>query len=114
MDADPFYAKCCVTGIPRSSWAKIEWHHAFRWQGKRVQEKWCIVPLAQSVHEHVYHPKIAEIVEWVILNRADVDTLRRYSKVTNLIRRRDQLNKAYANQKNKAVLPADTIEDFPS
>jgi hypothetical protein len=114
MDADPFYHECCVTGLPASSWTKIEWHHAFTWAGQRVNEKWCIVPLAKAIHDRVHEPAIAKTVERIILNRADEETLRRYSKATNLISRRDQLNKEYANQKNQAVLSADTIEDFPA
>lgn len=112
MDKDPFYHKCCVTGLPESAWTKIEWHHAFKWTGQRVNEKWCIVPLAKYIHERVHEQGIAEVVERIILNRADEGTLRRYSKAINLIKRRDQLNKSYADQKDQVVLPVDAIEDF--
>lgn len=107
MNADPFYKKCCVTGIEASPWVRIERHHAFTWAGKRVNEYWCIVPLEKEIHRRVHEKWIAEVVEWVILNRAGDDTLRKYSKARDLIKRRDQLNAQYLdyeNQENKSLL----------
>lgn len=103
MEADPFYAKCCVTGIPKTQ-ARIEWHHAFTWGGKRVNQKWCIVPLEQEIHRRVHEKWIAVIVERIILNRASEQTLRRYSKAVDLLKRRDQLNAQYGDQENSTVL----------
>ncbi len=99
MAADPFYGKCCVTGISKRV-GRIEWHHAFTWAGKRVNEAWCIVPLEESIHRRVHERWLAEVIERIILNRADEDTLIRYSKVTDLITRRDQLNDQYENKKD--------------
>lgn len=103
MEADPFYARCAVTGIPKGQ-AKIEWHHAFTFAGQRVNEKWCIVPLEKEIHRRVSERWIAVVVEHIILNRADEATLRKYSKAVDLIKKRDQLNKEYGVYKENQPL----------
>lgn len=92
MDADPFYEFCCVTGIRKSAGVKIEWHHAFTFAGKRVNEKWCILPVSVNTHRQAGTSHVKELLDWVMFNRADEDTLRRYSKAVDLIRERDRLN----------------------
>lgn len=42
---------------------KLEWHHAFTYAGKRVNELWSIIPLCH--HHHLHEGKI----RWVIENR---------------------------------------------
>lgn len=87
MSSDLFYKKCCVTG--RSD-EKIEWHHNFTWKGRDLQEKWCILPLLKSVHKDIVQYK--EYCDWIMLNRADEETLKKYSKAVDLIHKRNYLN----------------------
>lgn len=90
MAADTFYRRCCITNF---AWDKIEWHHNFIFAGRQLNEKWCILPVSQEVHKNVglYREKL----DWIMLNRADETTLRKYSRSENLIATRDRLNKKY-------------------
>lgn len=99
MDADPFYHRCCLTGEREGPYNKIDWHHNFMWAGKRVNEKWCILPVSKDMHDMVHRPGIRDSLNRIMLNRADDATLRKYSKVVDLIKRRDQLNKIYDSQR---------------
>ena len=84
MATDPFYARCCITGALAKD-TKVDWHHNLIFAGRQVQEKWCILPLAKHVHDYIV--KYKEQCDWIMLNRADDDTLRRFSKAINLITR---------------------------
>lgn len=95
MAADPFYEKCCISGVRKAPGVKIEWHHAFQFAGKRVNEKWCIVPVTEIVHDKARTSEMKERIDWVILNRADDETLKRYSKAEDLIRKRSYLNNKF-------------------
>ena len=90
--ADPFYQKCCITGALAKN-TKVEWHHNFQFAGHQVQEKWCILPLVESVHDDIVYHK--EECDWIMLNRADEATLKKYSRGENLTAKRDRLNKKY-------------------
>lgn len=104
MDADPYYHRCAVTGTKRGPYAKVEWHHAFTYAGKRVNEKWCIIPILKRIHDRANVHEVKEFIDWLILNRADDETLRKYSKAEDLLAKRDRLNKKYANEKDRPVL----------
>lgn len=94
MEDDPFYECCCITGSMARN-TKIEWHHNFVFAGRQVQEKWCILPLRSDIHASIV--KYKEKCDHIMLNRANDDTLRRYSKSEDLIAKRDRLNKKYAS-----------------
>jgi hypothetical protein len=91
MASDPFYKRCCITGASALH-TKIEWHHNLIFAGRQVQEKWCILPLAKAVHDKANDKGVREKLDWVMLNRASEDELRRYSKAINLKAKRDMLN----------------------
>lgn len=97
MAADPFYAQCCVTGIPATQ-KKVEWHHAFIFSGSQIQEKWCILPILEEIHKKAESRRVKPILDWIMLNRADDETLNKYSKVIPLIKRRDALNKRFKGE----------------
>jgi hypothetical protein len=101
MAADPFYRQCCITGALATN-TKVEWHHNFIFAGRQVQEKWCILPLRKDIHDDIVSYK--ERCDWIMYNRADDETLRRYSKSKDLIRERDRLNKKYGTPKYKTPL----------
>jgi len=108
MEADQFYQRCCVTGIRRGPGVIIQWHHNFEvyMHGNkgRLNEKWCILPLLKSVHDKADRSDVREFLEWIMLNRADDETLRKWSKVDNLIEKRNRLNLKYEDKKNYPVL----------
>lgn len=52
---DPFYKQCALTGRRDE---KIDWHHAFIYAGRQVNERWAIIPLLRSVHERAHEPEL--------------------------------------------------------
>lgn len=94
MENDKFYERCCITGAHKSN-TKIEWHHNFIYAGRQVNEKWCILPLAEQIHRQADRRDIKEKLDWIMLNRATDEELKRYSKSTDLIAKRLRLNKKY-------------------
>lgn len=92
MAADPFYQRCCITGAMARN-RKVEWHHNFQFAGRQVQEKWCILPLAEVVHHNI--ERFKEECDWIMLNRADEATLKKYSRAVDLVAKRDRLNEKY-------------------
>ena len=97
MHNHPFYKRCCVTGRGirtenRFNPERIEWHHNLIFAGKQVNEMWCILPVMKKIHDREKQPHIKEILNWIMLNRATDEELRRYSKVEDLIAKRDKLN----------------------
>ena len=93
LENDKYYKKCCISD---SSAERIEWHHNFIYAGQQINEKWCILPLAKSIHRDIV--KYKEKCDWIMLNRADDETLRKYSKAIDLIAKRDRLNKIYGKK----------------
>ena len=107
LDREAYYHRCCVTGLT-SRQTKIEWHHNFTHGSKRgrVNERWCILPLSADVHDKARTREVKDILDWIMLNRADESTLRGYSKAEDLIAKRDRLNKRYGTYKeDQDVLP---------
>lgn len=90
MSVDPFYKRCCVTG---SMGEKIEFHHNLIFASRQINEKWCILPLAKSVHDDIF--KNQDVCDWIMLNRATTKELVKYSKAIDYVHRREQLNQKY-------------------
>jgi len=90
MSADKYYSRCCITG---STSEKIDFHHNLIFGGRQVNEKFCILPLAKSVHDNIV--KYKEICNWIMWNRATEAQILQYSKANNYTRERDNLNKKY-------------------
>lgn len=92
MSSDLYYRRCCLTG--RTD--KIQFHHNLIFANRQVQEKFCILPVCEAVHILARDKDIKEKLDWISLNRADDATLKKYSKVEDLIEKRNRLNKKYA------------------
>ena len=82
MEADPYYKKCCLTGITR--W-KIDWHHTIIFAGKQVNEKCFIMPVAWRKHDakgdkdSVHNCKeTRDYVEYLSLKRATKEIIKKY------------------------------------
>lgn len=99
MERDPFYKQCCITGRADE---KIDWHHNMIYGGNQVNEKWCILPLLQSIHRDIVKHK--ERCDWIMLNRATDAELERYSKAINYKHIRKVLNKKYGNKIYNIIL----------
>ena len=92
MANDKFYEKCCITGLSKNA-VKIEWHHNLMFGGKRVNAKFCILPLADFVHDKI--TKYKEKCDWIMWSRASEEEIVKYSKAVNYKRELEQLNKIY-------------------
>lgn len=57
LSKDPFM-RLCVVGSECSG--RVEWHHAFMYAGKRINEVWAILPLCKHHHEHI-NKKVQDI-----------------------------------------------------
>jgi len=94
LEQDTWYKRCCLTGRTRVQ-EKIEWHHAFAFAGRQINERWCILPLAKSIHDREKEREIKDRLNWIMFNRADEETLKKYSKAIDLIWLKNSLNKQY-------------------
>ena len=50
LSADPFMRLCIVA---HECSGRVEWHHAFTYGGKRINELWAILPLCKKHHDHL-------------------------------------------------------------
>ena len=102
MEFDPYYRRCVITG----STLNIQWHHVFIFAGKSIQEKWAIVPVTKETHDKCtqhkpeYDKKIADKVELISLNRASEEELQEYSKVDDMVFKRDMLRDEFRGERN--------------
>ena len=95
LSQDPFYKQCCITGSKKN----IQFHHNFIWAGRQINEKWCILPLTKSIHDMIWKREVKEQCDWIMLNRASGEELEKYGRITNLIHKRDYLNKKFGNSR---------------
>jgi len=113
MEQDQFYQACCITGKIRSPKNKIEWHHGFityQYGNKgRLNEKWCILPLLKEIHDKEKISEVRDLINWVMLNRATDETLKKYSKCLDLIKHRAYLNSKYDKKKVREKIIAKYI-----
>lgn len=103
LEADPYYHRCCITNVPKWQ-VKIDWHHnleSYLHGNKgRVNEAWCILPLADWVHAMADRKEVKEILDWIMLNRATEDTLEHWSVFPGELKmKRDYLNTKYHEDK---------------
>lgn len=104
MRCDPFYEQCCLTGWNHE---KIDWHHHLQFAGKQVQESFCIIPLAKSLHDNIRSDQlIKDLCDWIVWNRATDEQIKKYSKCHDYRRRLNQLNKRFGEWKPKKYLYA--------
>lgn len=53
LDSDPFMDACIYTWFDKNHVCQghIEWEHPFKFAGKKVQERWSVVPLCWGYHQ---------------------------------------------------------------
>jgi hypothetical protein len=90
MERDYFYQKCAVTQKPRTL-VKVEWHHNLIYAGRQVNEKFCILPLSEEIHDRARDSKVKEFLNWIMTCRATREELEQYG----LTRMAETLQKKY-------------------
>lgn len=101
MGNDPFYSLCArnivlndhICHADPLTGKLIDWEHAIRYAGSKVNEKWAIIPACWWSHRGPGLKK--EIHVWIALNRATDEELLAHSKAIDLIRERARLNAIY-------------------
>lgn len=101
---DPEYLRCGLQGLLAPligpCGGRVTREHAIIFAGKKVQEKWAIIPCCAAHHgvdQYQDSPTMThkEIRVWVALNRASEEELFRISKAVNYLREKDRLNAKY-------------------
>ncbi len=100
MAIDPAYSVCSLTGVKgHVCGGEVTWEHAMYFAGKKVQEKWAIIPLCARGHAVNGFQDAGtmnkELNQWVALNRANDEELRQISKSEDYFYTRDRLNEKY-------------------
>lgn len=89
-----FYQRCCLRDLENCG-GRIEWHHNLIFQGRQVNEEFCILPVCKKHHHLVYDSKVKEKMNYIMLKRASCKQLKRYSKVIDYCKLKNQLIKKY-------------------
>jgi hypothetical protein len=87
MAKDPYYKRCARQDMFHDHVCQerphdgqlIEWEHAFVVAGKRLQERWAIVPICWGTHSGPELDK--ELNEYIALCRATMPDLMKYPRV---------------------------------
>lgn len=78
---DPFMKECCLgTELCKG---RVQWHHHLKFAGKRINEKWCILPVCEFHHskEALYKKSL----DCVMVLRATYEELKPYSKAIDYV-----------------------------
>lgn len=100
LSVDPEYKVCARSGLHGHVCAGgITWEHAIIYAGRKVQERWAIIPLCEFGHSINRFQDGGDLKKeiniWIALNRASDDELRAISKVVDYIYQRNYLNSKY-------------------
>lgn len=98
IELDSEYRRCALKGLQFGRCeGRITREHALIFAGKKIQEKWAIIPCCAAHHGVDFFqdatteaPK--EVRIWVALNRATEGEILAVSRVVNYFRERDRLN----------------------
>lgn len=78
---------------------RITWEHCWIYAGKQIDEAWAIIFLCEYHHDVGTQQGNGDlnkkINQWISLNRATDEELKKYSKAVDLIKQREHLNKIY-------------------
>jgi hypothetical protein len=93
---DDFMKQCCLCGNK-----PVQFHHNLIYARSQVDDAWTILPLCHKCHPIEKRKDIREKLDWMMLNRGSEAQLKQYSKVNNLITKRDELNKKFGTFSGK-------------
>ena len=82
LSYDPFMSKCCLYRHHLCS-GRIQWHHHLKFAGKRINEKWCILPVCELAHKE--EAKYKEVLDMKMVKRARYEELVPYSKAVDYV-----------------------------
>lgn len=99
---DTEYTRCGIPDGFGPHGGRVTREHALIHAGKKIQEKWAIIPCCAAHHGvDAYQDASTETAKdvrvWVALNRASDEDLVRFSKAVNYIRMRSYLNDKYGS-----------------
>ena len=88
LNADPWMHKCCLAVFAWHHCAgPIEWEHRWKYAGKRIQERWAILPVCKYGHEiktRGTNDRGAQIIKdelaRISLSRATAEDLAKYPR----------------------------------
>lgn len=69
LSKDPEYEYCCITGKRGTREDPIEWHHNLKFAGSNVQERFCILPILQSIHFRADNIEVRETLDRAMIYR---------------------------------------------
>lgn len=96
---DPFYKKCCLAKFGECE-GRIEYHHAFIFAGRQVNEKFAIFPLCHQHHELVYKKDFRNRLMWMMINRMTESDMKKYYR-PDWNTKRNWLNRIYGKPRRK-------------
>ena len=94
MEAEQFMKTCVWSG--ETSKEKVSWEHCWNYAGKKIQEKWAIVPLRVDLNVNM-SGNVKEWCRFVSLSRATDEDLAKYPR-KNWQQIRKYLNKKYEDK----------------
>lgn len=116
LAADPEYKRCSLEGHGDCS-GRITWEHAILYAGRRINERWAIIPICERHHAVGRFQDAGtcrkDLNVWVALNRASDEDLERHSKVVDYKRERERLNGIYGVFYPQ-VIPTDILHLSPA
>lgn len=85
LSEDPFMRECCLMFVDFNHMCsgRIQWHHHLKFAGKRVNEKWCILPLCE--YHHKKEALFKKNLDDIMVGRATYDELKPYSKAIDYV-----------------------------
>lgn len=89
LSEDPFMLTCCLKDFSPLCSGRIQWHHHLKFAGKRVNEKWCILPVCE--YHHAKEAVYKDFLDIVMLRRATIEELKPYSKAIDYAGMKRQL-----------------------
>lgn len=95
LNKDPEYGYCCITGKRGTCEDPIEWHHNLKFAGSNVQERFCILPILQSIHFRADNIQVRETLDRAMIFRDTENKLfdpMGYGKAVNWRQREIYLN----------------------
>lgn len=90
MAFDPFYSRCCIAPFDVAKIAianrmdtcegRVNWHHALTYAGKRIPDKWAILPVCEFHHK--VESRFRQVQKRIILSRVNIQTIKnKYPKI---------------------------------
>ncbi len=101
---DDYYKRCCLTHADNKD-VKIDFHHAWQYAGRQINEKWAIMPIWWKKHsplgdkDSVHNCReTKEYIQYLSLLRADIKDLIKRMPRFDWQKEFNYLNKKYGRR----------------